>query len=99
MDSLCLSYGNAAYGGVSERTMPTVTSFHPTNVAAEQLSAVMADSVALDEARIYRRLFVTRFGALAFFLGTIGFGFHWLSPFASWCSVAVCAVPPIWAWI
>ena len=72
--------------------MHTVTSFHGSDVPPEQLTALMADYVALDQARISRGLFVTRFGVLAFVLGMIGFGFHWLPSFASWFSVALCGV-------
>ena len=79
--------------------MHTVTSFHGSDVRPDQISAVMSDYVALEQARIYRRLFATRFGILACVLGTIGFGFHWLPPLASWLSVAVCAIVPSLAWV
>ena len=79
--------------------MHTVMSFHGSDVPPEQLAGLIADYVALDQARISRRLFVTRFGVLAFVLGMIGFGFHWLPPAASWFSVALCGVAPAWAWV
>ena len=80
-------------------TMQTVTELHSADVAPAQLNAVLADYVAVDQARIYRRLFVTRFGVLASALGTIGFAFDWRPVFAVWFSVAACAVAPAWAWI
>ena len=59
--------------------MHTVTSFHASAVEPEHLRAIMVEYAALERARIYRRLFVARFGLLAFFLAVVGFGFHWLS--------------------
>lgn len=79
--------------------MHSVTSFHGSSLPAGQLTALMADYVALDQARIYRRLFLTRFGALGFVLGLLGFGFHWLPPFATWFGVAFCAIAPASAWV
>jgi hypothetical protein len=79
--------------------MHTVTSFHGSSVPSEQLSALLTEYMALDHARIYRRLLVTRFGVLAFAVGMIGFGFHWLPLVASWVSVAVCTLAPTWAWV
>jgi hypothetical protein len=79
--------------------MQTVTSFHSSHVSPEELTALMAEYVALDQARIYRRLFVTRFALLALALGVMGFGFHWLSRSASLFSMLLCAIPPTWAWV
>jgi hypothetical protein len=76
-----------------------VTSFHGASVQVGDLSAVMTDYLALERARIYRRLFVIRFALLATALGVIGFGFHWLPPTGSWVSVGLCAIAPTWAWI
>ena len=79
--------------------MHTVTSFDSASVGPQEINAVMADYFALERARIYRRLFVTRFGILALIFGTIGLGLHWLPPFASWFSVGLCAIAPTCAWI
>ena len=79
--------------------MHTVTSFHGSAVRSEQLNAVMAEYVALERARIYRRLFVTRFGLLALIVGVIGAGFHWLSAVASTFTFGFCLVVPVWAWV
>jgi hypothetical protein len=79
--------------------MHTVTSFQAADLEPGQLKAVMADYFAVERARIQRRVLVTRFGILAAILGIVGFGFRWLSPVASWFSVALCAVAPVWAWI
>jgi Flp pilus assembly protein TadB len=98
MDSLRLSYPLSSYGG-RRVGMHTVTSFHAADIEPGQLSAVMADYFALERARIYRRLCVTRFGILAVVLGIAGFGLRWLPPVASWVGVALCTVPATWAWI
>jgi hypothetical protein len=79
--------------------MQTVTAIHSSGVEPAQLSAVMADYFALEQARIYRRLLVSRFSVLALVLGIVGLGFRLLTPFASWFSVGMCAVAPTWAWI
>ena len=77
--------------------MHTVTSFHASAVQPDQLSGIMADYLALERARIFRRLLVKRFGVLAAIVG--GVSFLWLSAFASWFSVGLCAAAPVWAWI
>jgi hypothetical protein len=79
--------------------MHTVTSFHAAAVCPEELSGIMGDYLALEEARIFRRLLVVRFGILAFIAGIAGAVLHWLPPVASWLSVGVFLVPPVSAWI
>ena len=76
--------------------MHTVTSFHASAVQPDQLSGIMADYLALEHAKTFRRLLVKRFVVLAAIVG--GVGFFRLSAFASWLSVALCAVAPAWAW-
>ena len=76
-----------------------ITSFHSSATTPRLINKVMADYLALESARIYRRLFVTRFSLLASVVGIAGLGLHWLSPFAAWSSVGLCAIPPSWAWI
>ena len=79
--------------------MHTVTSFRASDVESDQVSAIMAEYLALERARTYRRLFVTRCGLLALVVAAGGFGFHWLSAFDSWISVGLCGVAPTWAWL
>lgn len=79
--------------------MHTVTSFHASVARAGQVNAVMADYLALERARIFRRLLFKRFGLLAVIAAILGAGFHWLPPFASGFSVSVFLALPIWAWI
>ena len=68
-------------------------------VCPEELSGIMADYLALEEARIFRRLLMVRFGILGFIAGIAGAVLHWLSPLASWVGVGVSLVPPVCAWI
>jgi hypothetical protein len=79
--------------------MYTITSFHASSVHPEHLSGIMADYLALDRARIVRRLLVTRFGLAAFAVAIVRAAFQWMSSFAAWCTVALLLVPPAWAWI
>src|SRR5688500_12012527 len=79
--------------------MHTVTSFHASAVQPEELSGIMADYLGLERARIFRRLLVTRFGLLVLAVAVIGGVFHWVPAFATWFSVGVFLVPPMWAWI
>ena len=79
--------------------MHTVTSFHASAVAPHQASAIVAEYLALERARIYRRLFVARFGLLAFVLGVAGIGLHWLPPAASWSGLGMCVMAPAATWL
>ena len=59
----------------------------------------MAEYLALERARIYRRLCVTRFALLAIILAIGGFGFQWMPLYGSWFSLGLCFVAPGWAWV
>jgi hypothetical protein len=73
-------------------------SFHSSAVDRQELSAIMRDYLALERARVYRRLFVRRFGLLAATLGVAG-GLRWMPTVATWFSVAVCLAIPLSTWI
>ena len=79
--------------------MYAITSIRTTGLPPEQVKAVIGDYLALERARTYRRMCLTRFGALAAVFGVAGFGVHWLPPVVSWCSVAMCGAVPAVAWI
>lgn len=74
-------------------------SFHSSAVDRQELSAIMRDYLALERARVYRRLSVRRFGLLALTLTVAGIGLHWLSLAATWFSVALCLAVPTWTWM
>ena len=79
--------------------MNLVTSLPASAVSSEELDEILADYLALERVRIFRRLLVTRFGFLALATAVAGLGLHWLPVFASWFSVGVFLVPPVWAWV
>jgi len=79
--------------------MRIVTSFHASAVEPERISAITAGYLALERARIYRRLFVTRFSVLALVVAIVGFGLHWLPTAGAWAGVVLCSVAPTWAWV
>ena len=77
--------------------MHTVASFHASAVRPDQLAGIMSDYLALERARILRQLLAVRFGVLTVVVA--GVGFLWLSAFAAWFSVGLCALAPGWAWM
>jgi hypothetical protein len=79
--------------------MPTITEFHISAVESEELSGIMADYLALDHARILRRLLVKRFGLLAVGVAILGIVLRILAPIPTWLGVGVFVTPPFWAWI
>ena len=79
--------------------MPTITSFHGSAVPPEELSGIMADYLALERSRLFRRLLVMRFGLLALGVVVVGGVLRVLPPLATWFSLGVFVTPPAWAWI
>ena len=80
--------------------MHTVTSFPAATVPRDQLNAILTDYLALDRARIFRRLLVARFGALALLALVLSAMVNSPSSYlVRALAVAVCLVPPGWAWI
>jgi hypothetical protein len=79
--------------------MHTVMSFRASSVPPEQVGRIVCDYLALDRARIVRRLMVARCGLLALAAGTLETTVHGFSPLARMLTVALCLVPPAWAWV
>ena len=79
--------------------MFTVTALDAADTSPDRLDAVIADYLALEHARTYRQLLVTRFGALCAVLVGVGWGFHWLPLVGVWSTIAVCAGVPACGWI
>ena len=77
--------------------MHTVASFHASAVTPDQLSGITADYLALERAKVLRRLLVKRVGGLAALIAAVSV--FWLSAFAFWLSLGLCAVAPVWAWM
>jgi hypothetical protein len=79
--------------------MYVVSSFRASSGGPVHIRTVFVDYLAFERAQAQRRAFVARFGLLAVLVGIAGVGLHLLPPLAAWLSLAVCAVPPVWAWI
>jgi len=77
----------------------TVTSFHTSAVPREQLSAIMADYLALEQARVFRRLLVVRCGLMALAISAAGFGLGWLPRFAWMFGGSLFLAVPGAAWL
>jgi hypothetical protein len=76
--------------------MHTVMSVHSSAVPREQLAAIIADYLALERARRYRRAFVAGFGLLAALILGLGAAVHERP--ASWLAAGFCLAAPVWAW-
>jgi hypothetical protein len=79
--------------------MQTITEFAASAVPPDRLRDILADYIALDRARSFRRLLVLRCGLLALLASVIGGTLGGFSPFERWFAIAVFLVPPAWAWI
>jgi hypothetical protein len=79
--------------------MNTVTSFSAAAMSPDQLNGILADHLALEQTRAFRRLLVVRFGALLLFALLLDLTVRGLSPLVRWTPLVLFVVPPIWAWI
>jgi hypothetical protein len=79
--------------------MHTVSSFRGSVVSGEELSAIVADHIALERVRLFRRALVPRCGGLVILAIVFDLTVHNLSAAARWAPLAVFATPPAWAWI
>ena len=87
-------------GSVGEQAnMQTLVSLPASGAPSQELGRVLSDYLALDRARIVRRVMVARFGVLSFSAALIETVFRGFSPCARVVTVALCLVPPGWAWI
>jgi len=76
----------------------TVTSFHASALPADQLSAIMADYLALEQVRVFRRLLMVRCGLMALLIGA-GLGSGWLPLSASVFGVSLFLGVPVVVWV
>jgi hypothetical protein len=77
--------------------MQTVISVPASTIPREELSRILSDYLALDRARICRRLMVARFGLLAVVAAFVETSFRGFSPLVRLLTVALCLFPPAWA--
>jgi hypothetical protein len=77
--------------------MYSILSFPASSVDADELNAIMADYLALERIRVFRRLLVKRFAILTVIVAAVSLS--WLSRLAVGFSVSLCLTPPAWAWV
>ena len=79
--------------------MRSMVSFGASSIPQEELGRILADYLALDRARIIRRLMVARFGLLALTAVVLETVIHGFSVFSRTFTLGLCLLPPGWAWI
>jgi len=79
--------------------MPHVSMLPASSVSQEELRVILTAYLALDRARIFRRLFVIRFGLLAGVSVILALIVPGLSRVAHWLPPVLFLTPPAWAWI
>jgi len=79
--------------------MGTAMNAAPSSISPEQLNAVMADSVALEQWRVFRQLLVTRCGVITLAIGLGGLLLGLVHSFAYWFSLGIFILAPAGAWI
>jgi len=73
--------------------MQTVTCFNADALPPEEVSAIVADYLALERLRVFRRLLVTRFGILTAIV--VAVSWVWLSTVDTYIAAAMCLVSPL----
>jgi len=79
--------------------MSTVANVSPSPVQPEQINALMAECMALEQLRVFRRLLVMRCGGIAATLAVGGPLLGLLHSFAYWLSMGMFVLAPAGAWI
>jgi hypothetical protein len=77
--------------------MPPVTSVPASSVSKEELRVILAEYLALDRARVFRRLFLVRFGLLTTISVIVALLAPGLPAIARWLPPVLCLTPPTWA--
>jgi hypothetical protein len=77
----------------------TFTSFKASGLPQKEVGGILADYLALDRARMFRRLLVLRCGALAIAALIMGSVIDGLSAWARWVPVALFTGVPACVWI
>jgi hypothetical protein len=79
--------------------MQHITSFRASQVPPDTLRDILTDYVALDRARMFRRMLVTRFGILVLVAIGVALAAPGLSMAARTVPIGLFLAPPAWAWI
>jgi hypothetical protein len=87
-----------AAGIVTCDTVMQVTALHSSSASRAEMREILADYLALDRARVFRRLFLVRFGSLAAIAAVVTLVIPGLSIAARCLPPALFLTPPVWAW-
>jgi hypothetical protein len=79
--------------------MQHITSLRASQVPPDTLKGILTDYVALDQARMLRRLLVIRFGILVLVAIAVALAAPGLSMVARTIPIGLFLAPPAWAWI
>lgn len=79
--------------------MGTTMNAAPSSISPEQLNAVMAESFALEQWRVFRQLLVTRCSVITLAIGLGGLLLGLVHSFAYWFSLGIFILAPAGAWI
>ena len=79
--------------------MQPITAVFSSSLSATEVTSILGDYLALDRARVYRRLIVLRCGGLACLALLIAMALPAAPSWARWFPPALFLVPPAWAWI
>jgi hypothetical protein len=79
--------------------MDTVTVFHASAVPREELGGILAEHLALERLRVFRRLLVVRFARAIAVIFLAGAGLGWLPRPAWLASVVVFSGTGAWVWL
>ncbi len=64
-----------------------------------ETAAILADHVALQQARGFRRRLTPQCGAVALVALSCGYAFPQVASAVRWTSAPLCLLPPLWAWV
>jgi len=89
---------------LSDGTLTSVMAMHTVasgtgEVHPEQLSAIMADSLALEHVRVFRQLLVVRCGVIAAGIAVTGLILGLLHSFGYWFSLLLFVAAPACSWV
>jgi hypothetical protein len=79
--------------------MSSVTSIPASAVTPEELNSILADYLALYEARVFRQLLVSRLSVVACAIALTGIFVDRLSHSFWWISLVLCLAPAVGAWL
>jgi len=73
--------------------------FIPSDVSAEQLSAIMAERLTLEQVRVFRQLLVVRCGVVALGIAVTGLILGLLHSLGYWFSMVIFLAAPACTWV